>query len=578
MQCVIEGLTLPHKGHHHKKNDLLGDRSTAHGSKHQHKPCARHHSPAHVVATGAQRETVPTPLQDFVLLSGSPLFHERPRASDIKANITDATAVGATDQKAPQGTQEKEAAVNQTITKLQGPEPLSNQQGEAIQQHQESVGTTDLLKTEQKQVNGTEQHPMSESEESSKAQLALSQELPQKMKEGLNQGKDQEKLTNGTISKAPGVAITVKTPARPTSPSGVTIGLGNNSLANGDQENPTEENAPNKIVTIAVNGQNVGTNYKATSPNENQTDISVASNIKPESENQNIDVGHFPFNIPGIRNYGNGKNDSKVAEASKLITDKQTKLGLHENLGPNCHWKTTKGANGAVITSVACSGEFHKPEADNKGGLGEVGQKPGQAERFGSKQTSAKLLTSPMKAEGGEKEMQLQSDKEFEDDAVTTTNAFRKIHRALPMKLSPELSLQAKKYAEKIASMGSLQHDYVAVKHLDEGENLAMGCKQYGVPLTAKEAITNWYNEVCAYDFNRGEFSMSTGHFTQLVWSDSTEFGIGMAPGQQNGMPCVFVVGRFKPSGNYKGEYKKNVFKGTFDPSYCDKLRDKKLL
>ena len=83
-------------------------------------------------------------------------------------------------------------------------------------------------------------------------------------------------------------------------------------------------------------------------------------------------------------------------------------------------------------------------------------------------------------------------DKEFEDEAVTTTNFFRKIHRALPMKLSPELSLQAKKYAEKIASMGSLQHDYDAVKHLDEGENLAMGCKQYGVPLTAKEAITNW--------------------------------------------------------------------------------------
>ena len=71
---------------------------------------------------------------------------------------------------------------------------------------------------------------------------------------------------------------------------------------------------------------------------------------------------------------------------------------------------------------------------------------------------------------------------------------------------------------------------------------------------------------------------MSTGHFTQLVWFDSTEFGIGMAPGQQNGMPCIFVVGRFKPSGNYKGEYKKNVFKGTFDPSYCDKLRDRKLL
>ena len=407
---MIEGLALPHKGHRHLKNDLLSDRSTAHGSKHQHKPCPRHCSPAHVVATGAQRETVPTPLQDFVLLSGSPLFHERPRAIAIKANTTDATGAAATDQKAPQETQEKEAVVSQTMTKLQGPQPaLSSQPGEAIQHHQESGGTTDQLKIELKQVNGTEQHPITESEESSKTLPALSQELPQKMKEDLNQGKDQEKLTNSTNPKAPGVAITVKTPSRPTSPSGVTISLGNNSLANGDQGNPSGDNASNKTVAIAVNGQNAGTNYKAASLKENQTDTSLASNIKPESENQNIGVGHFPFNIPGVRNYGNGKNESKVGEAAKLITDKETKLGLHENLGPNCHWKTTKGANGAVITSVACSGEFHKPEAGNKDGLEEVGQKPRQGERLGNKETSDKLLTSPMKTEGGEKEMQLQS-------------------------------------------------------------------------------------------------------------------------------------------------------------------------
>ena len=409
---VIAGLALPHKGRHYKKNDLHSDRGTAHGSKHQHKPHARHHSPAHVVATGAQRETVPTPLQDFVLLSGSPLFHERPRASDIKANITDTITTAATDQKAPQETQEKVAAVNQTITKLQGPEAMSNKPEEAIQQHQESGGITYQLKTEQKQVNGTEQHPITES---SNTPSALSQELAQKMKEGLSQGKDQEKLMNGTISKAPGVAITVKTPARPISSSGLTISLGNNSLANGDQGNPIGENASSKIVTIAVNGQNADTEYKTTSPKENQTDTSVASIMKPESANQNFGVGHFPFNIPGVRNYGNGKNDSKVVGASKLITDKETKLGLHESLGPNCHWKTTKGANGAVITSVACSGEFHKPEAGNKVGLEEAGQK--QGERFGNKQTSAKLLTSPMNPEGGEKEMTLQSKSAHDENA-----------------------------------------------------------------------------------------------------------------------------------------------------------------
>ena len=84
------------------------------------------------------------------------------------------------------------------------------------------------------------------------------------------------------------------------------------------------------------------------------------------------------------------------------------------------------------------------------------------------------------------------ADKEFDEEAVATTNAFRKIHRALPISLSPELSRQAKEYATRIANMGSLQHDLETVRQLDEGENLAMGCKQYGVPLTAKEAITNW--------------------------------------------------------------------------------------
>ena len=282
---VIEGLTLPHKGHHHKKNDLHSDRSTAHGSKHQHKPHARHHSPAHVVAIGAQRETVPTPLQDFVLLSGSPLFHERPRASEIKANTTDSITEAATGHNAPQETQEKVAAVNQTITKLQAPESLANKAMEAIQQHQESGGITDHRKTDQKQVNGTEQHPITESSETPSA---LPQEGLQKMKEGLGQGNDQEKLINSTISKAPGVAITVKTPARPISSSGLTISLGNNSLANGDQGNPIGENASNKIVTIAMNGQNTGTEYKSTSLKENHTDTTVASNIKPELENQNI--------------------------------------------------------------------------------------------------------------------------------------------------------------------------------------------------------------------------------------------------------------------------------------------------
>ena len=407
---VVECLTLPHKGHH-KKEDLHG-----------HKLHARHHA-KHPVATGAQRQTVPSPLQDFVLLSGSPLFHERPRASDSKTNTTKVTTPAAKDQKASQETQGNLAAVNQTLSKLPGLEPLPSQQGKAMEQHQESGGPADHSGTGQVQGNGTVQHTLPESKESSKHPSAFVQEMAQKIKEGLSKGKDQEKPNNGTNSTAPSVAITLETPANTNSSNGVMISLGNNTLNNAGQEKTTGQNVSTKIVTISVNGQTAGKNVKTNSssvveigPKENQTNTSIAADVKPDqSKNPKPGVEKFPFNIPGARHYGNEKNDSKVVETTKQITDKETKLGLHENLGPNCHWKTTKGANGAVITSVACSGEFHKPEK-SKGGLDEAGMKPppknvsktGTEENLGSKQMTAKN-TSVLETGVGEKETHMQS-------------------------------------------------------------------------------------------------------------------------------------------------------------------------
>lgn len=396
---VIEGLTIPHRGHH-KKDNVHSDTHASHGSQLRRKQHVhvRHHSPQH--ATGAQRETVPSPVQDFVLLSGSPLFHERPRASDSKTNSTEATTpFSKSDQKEPQQT-----AANQTISKVQGQEPLSNEPAQAIQQQQ--------------RLNTSEQHPLP----------GFIQEIAQKIKEGVaaGQGKDQEKLVNSTNSNAP--TITLETPAKANSSSGIVIGIGNASLGaklNVDQEKTTGENA--SIVTISLNGHEQKPDFsghdKTNSTSvieiggkENHANASLAADIKPESQNQKPGVEHFPFNIPGLRHYGNEKNDNKAAEAPKPITEKETKLGPHENLGPNCHWKTSKGATGANITSVSCSGEFHKPE-ESKGGLDEAGKKPPPGEVLkvgtgeglvGIKQINAENA-SVSGTGGGEKEIQMQS-------------------------------------------------------------------------------------------------------------------------------------------------------------------------
>lgn len=44
---------------------------------------------------------------------------------------------------------------------------------------------------------------------------------------------------------------------------------------------------------------------------------------------------------------------------------------------------------------------------------------------------------------------------------------------------------------------------------------------------------------------------MISGHFTQIVWKDSIEIGIGKAGG--------IVVINYNPAGNWDGEFKANV-------------------
>ena len=67
---------------------------------------------------------------------------------------------------------------------------------------------------------------------------------------------------------------------------------------------------------------------------------------------------------------------------------------------------------------------------------------------------------------------------------------------------------------------------------------------------------------------------MGTGHFTQVVWKESKELGIGRAVGKKNGMTCTYIVGRYRPAGNFQGKFQENVVRGSFSNSICGKLDD----
>ena len=54
------------------------------------------------------------------------------------------------------------------------------------------------------------------------------------------------------------------------------------------------------------------------------------------------------------------------------------------------------------------------------------------------------------------------------------------------------------------------------------------------------------------------------GHFTQEIWIESTELGIGVASYEDNGWNWEIVVANYYPPGNIMGQFKENVLTKMF--------------
>ena len=74
--------------------------------------------------------------------------------------------------------------------------------------------------------------------------------------------------------------------------------------------------------------------------------------------------------------------------------------------------------------------------------------------------------------------------------------------------------------------------------------------------MTGAQATQQWYDEIKDYDFARSS-GRGTGHFTQVVWRDTREMGVGRAQGRDGKW---LVVANYLPAGNFIGRYAENVF------------------
>lgn len=158
----------------------------------------------------------------------------------------------------------------------------------------------------------------------------------------------------------------------------------------------------------------------------------------------------------------------------------------------------------------------------------------------------------------------------FDENCLISTNLLRRRHGVPDLTWSEALAADARKWATFLAESDTFEHDYSSMQDKHQGENLAF-FKPYKAKcqgpkrddcVQCREIVDGWYDEVKNYDFGMGKPKTPGGvvmHFTQEVWKNSHQFGIGTAKSNKYGF---IAVARYSPRGNRGGPaiFKDNVF------------------
>ena len=137
------------------------------------------------------------------------------------------------------------------------------------------------------------------------------------------------------------------------------------------------------------------------------------------------------------------------------------------------------------------------------------------------------------------------------NQGLEKSNYYRQLHGVPDFQISDEIADNAQRWADYLASTERFKHSPTNL-----GENLAMYLNDSeDDDKFFDKAVNSWYSEIDLYDFNNPGFSISTGHFTQVIWKSSKMIGSGIARSSR----YVYIVTQYSPSGNYRNQFQDNV-------------------
>lgn len=139
-------------------------------------------------------------------------------------------------------------------------------------------------------------------------------------------------------------------------------------------------------------------------------------------------------------------------------------------------------------------------------------------------------------------------------EMVAAHNVLRSQVGVAALTYSDSLAASAQVWADKLKASNNcnMQHSSGAV-----GENLYWASAWSNGPaqnVKSTQVVTAWGNEKADYTYasNRCTAGKMCGHYTQVVWKDTTSVGCGMAV-CDNPKNQVWVC-QYSPAGNYVGQ------------------------
>lgn len=154
--------------------------------------------------------------------------------------------------------------------------------------------------------------------------------------------------------------------------------------------------------------------------------------------------------------------------------------------------------------------------------------------------------------------------KAFQATILAQHNTYRAQHGVPPLKWSDALAKYARSRANAVVREEGLQAGHAGLAP-GYGENLywagtsGTGAAVPGASAIAERSVKSWYDEVKDYDFSKPAFSPQVGHFTQLVWKNTTEVGCAVFPLQGGKWLETYVVCNYQAPGNVMGQFPANV-------------------